>query len=127
MKKLLIVILGLFLCCNTEAQKIQTDSLFFPDYPKDLRSMLLYNPDIPQEPLMLYKTASVLVGTFLINEAIIRHSHNTGNYKNTTKITGPIFLVGIATTMIVCFKEVENYEEKKLIESKNITDTELIE
>lgn len=110
MKKLFIIILGLFLYCNASAQRIQVDSLFFPEYAKDLKSMLLYKPDVPQKPLMLYKTASVLVGTFLINEAIIRHSENTGNYKNTTRITGSIYLVGIVTTTIVFSKELKSYE-----------------
>ena len=114
MKKLFIIILGLFLYYNAEAQKIQVDSLFFPEYSRDLKSMLLYKPDIPQKPLMLYKTASVLVGTFLINEAIIRHSENSGNYKNTTRITGTIYLVGIVTTTIVFSKELKSYEKRKL-------------
>ena len=111
MKKLFIIIAVLFLYYNAEAQKIQVDSLFFPEYSKDLKSMLLYKPNIPQKPLTLYKTASVLVGTFLINEAIIRHSENSGNYKNTTRITGTIYLVGAITTTIVFSKELKSYEK----------------
>ena len=118
MKKLFIIILGLFLYCNAEAQKIQTDSLFFPEYAKDLKSMLLYKPVVSEKPLMLYKTAAVIAGTFLINEAIIRHSENTGNYKNTTRVTGSIFLVGIVTTTIVFSKELKSYERKKLHKMK---------
>ena len=114
MKKLFIIILGLFLYCNVEAQKIQKDSLFFPEYAKDLKSMLLYKPVVPEKPLMLYKTASVVVGTFLINEAIIRHSVNSGNFKNTTRITGSIFLVGITTSVVVFHFELKNYKEKKV-------------
>ncbi len=114
MKKLFIIILGLFLCYNAEAQKIQADSLFFPDYTRDLKSMLLYKPDIPEKPLMLYKTAAVIAGTFIVNEVIIRHSEGSGNYKNTTRITGSIYLVGIVTTTIVFSKELKRYERKKL-------------
>ena len=116
MKKLFIIILGLFLCYNAGAQKVQVDSLYFPDHARDLKVMLQYKPDIPQKPLTLYKTASVLVGTFLINEAIIRHSENSGNYKNTTRITGSIYLAGIITTTIVFSKELKSYEKNELIE-----------
>ena len=96
------------------AQRITGDTLFFPDRARDLKSMLLYKPDVPQKPLMLYKTASVLVGTFLINEAVIGHSKNSGNYKNTTRITGAICLAGIITTTIVFSEELKSYGKKKL-------------
>ncbi len=124
MKKLFIIILGLFLYCNAEAQKIQTDSLFFPDYARDLKSMLLYKPVVPEKPLMLYKTASVLVGTFLINEAIIRHDENSGSYENTTLKTGTIFLVGITTSVVVFHFELKSYERKKLYKMKLIKQNE---
>ncbi len=113
MKTIIIVVLGLFLALNMNAQKVIRDTLFFPDYSRDLKDVLLYKLDVPEKPLMLYKTAAVIAGTFVINEAIIRYSENTGNYKNTTKITGTIFLVGITTSVVVFSKELKSYERKK--------------
>ena len=113
MKTIIVVILGLFLALNMNAQKVIQDTLLFPDYERDLKDMLLYKPDVPEKPLMLYKTAAVIAGTFVINEAIIRHSENTGNYKNTTRITGSIFMIGITTSVVVFSKEIKSYEKKK--------------
>lgn len=112
MKTIIIIISGLFLCYNAGAQKIQADSLFFPEYTKDLKSMLLYKPVVPEKSLMLYKTAAVIAGTFLINEAIIRHDENCGSYENTTLKTGTIFLVGITMSVVVFHFELSKYKEK---------------
>ena len=113
MKTIIVVVLGLFLAFNTNAQRVICDTLFFPDYERDLKDMLLYKPEVVQKELVLYKTAAVIAGTFLINEAIIRHSENTGNYKNTTRITGSVFLIGITTSVVVFSKELKSYERKK--------------
>ena len=113
MKPIIVVVLGLFLAFNTNAQRVIRDTLFFPDYERDLKDMLLYKPDVSEKPLMLYKTAAVIAGTFVINEAIIRHSENTGNYKNTTRITGSVFLIGITISVVVFSKELKSYERKK--------------
>lgn len=88
----------LFLSFTVNGQIIH-DTLMFPDYQKDLKTILMYKPEIKQPKF--YGTMAVIVSTFLINEAIIRYDTNCGNYKNITKKTGIIYLTGVTTSVIV--------------------------
>lgn len=112
MKKVIIIVLGIFLIFNTSAQKVVQDTLLFPDYSRDVKDILTY-PCITQEKdLTLYGAAAVLISTFIINEAIIRHDARCGNYEHTTTKTGIVYLTGFTVSVIVFSFEVKKHKKK---------------
>ena len=108
MKTLFTILLGFFIMFNVNAQIVKRDTLFFPDYERDVKDILSYKPDMSKKNITLWKTGSVVVGTFLVNEAIIRHDKNVGN-KNTKQKTTIIYLAGVTASMITFSIEIKNH------------------
>jgi len=112
MKKLLFLFIGLFLTFNINAQRDIQDTLLFPNSAKDIKELLLYTPITYNKQPTFYKTAAVIIGTFIINEAIIRHDEHNNNFKHTTKKTSIIYATGMTTGIIVFSIELKKHKKQ---------------
>lgn len=111
----------LALTTNVSAQKVIQDTLLFPDYSRDLRSMLLYKPKVINiKELEPYKTAIIIVSTFAINEAIVRFDTKRGNFENTTKITSMIYLAGFTSSIVMFHIELRDYKRENIRSQKEL-------
>lgn len=110
MKTLMILLLALILTSNINAQLIPQDTLDLTTYYKSIENLSCY-PTTNDSPLY-FKTAAVLISTFIINETIIRHDVHTGNLQHTTKKTGAIFLTGVTLSAITFSFELKQHRQK---------------
>lgn len=113
MKKLMFLFIGLLLTFNINAQRVTQDTLLFPNSAKDIEELLSYTPITYNKELTLYKTAAVIIGTFIINEAIIRHDEHKNNFKYTARKTGIVYATGVTISIIVFSIELKNHKKQK--------------
>lgn len=102
MRKLITIILGLFLILEINAQDSTTYAQFRYDF-MNVNVVYVEKINITHEPM--FKPAIILLGTFAINHVIININEKNNNHEYTGILTGTVFLVGMTTTTIVAFSE----------------------
>lgn len=112
-KRKLLLFIGLLLTLNISAQRNTQDTLLFPNSTKDIKELLSYTPTKYNKEPTFYRTAAVIVGTFIINEAVIRHDEHNNNLKHTTKKTNIIYSTGMTISIITFSLELKKHKKHK--------------